>query len=85
MWAILINSCFFMGIVVVLSRWKRMGTLTADRFAVMTSSFWSFLDFSFVLAYANLTWKTILVGIILAILQFALAYPISSWIFRKIF
>lgn len=85
MWAITINSCFFIGIVVVLSRWKRMGTLTADRFAVMTSSFWSFLGFTFVLAYANLSWKTISVGSILAILQFALAYPVSSWVFRKIY
>ena len=85
MWLIIIDVLFFITILVLLSRWKQEGTLTAERFAIVTATFWSFLDLTLVLAFAQLNWMMILVGATIAIIQFAIGYPVTLWIGRKIY
>ncbi len=82
--AFLLSLLGYTGILVRQLRWFQQGTLTEARFIFLQLPLWSLLAITGALAISNNA-TGIAVGIALAILSWAIGYPVARWIHRKNF
>jgi hypothetical protein len=84
---LLLDTLMLISISVVISYWRKENLLTDKRFAILASSFWSFVTISFSIIYGIELgkWLYITVGSIVSIFQFIFLYFIGLWFYRRLF
>jgi hypothetical protein len=61
---------------------RRRGWLTANRFALVESTYWSILSINLILAISTTGLVTI-IGICLFILSWIVGFPLARWIYKQ--
>jgi hypothetical protein len=82
---LLMDLALMLGLVFLMAKMKKEGTLTAQRFSFMNAGYWSFVILSFLLSRSSIGWQDVLYTGFLALFQFMISYPLGLWFYRMIY
>ena len=84
MWIMIIVGVLLVGSIRYLAWMKKRDKLTPNTFSIIVGSIWSLITISPFIAYASDDIHILAIGLAISIIQFALLFLASKWIYNRL-